>query len=105
MRVHADLTPCPQCGKSVRSLDNHILRTHTEDGLKKYQCQDCEKGFISLGALEKHRMNVHLKLRPFQCRYGCDFGYNDISNRNAHEKKKHGKLFINGTGRMETMVT
>ena len=35
-------------------------------------------------------MNVHLKLRPYKCRFGCDFGYNDFSNRNAHEKKKHG---------------
>ena len=43
--------------------------------------------------LEIHRMNVHLKLRPHKCRYGCDISYNDTSNRNAHEKKTHGKLF------------
>ena len=69
-------------------------------------------------------MNVHLKLRPYSCRYGCEFGnfviskkkllklkhmiffahfvihyefflaYNDLSNRNHHEKKKHGGLYI-----------
>ena len=31
-------------------------------------------------------------------RYGCDIGYNDVSNRNSHEKKKHGGLF-NGAER------
>ena len=36
---------------------------------------------------------MHLKTRPFNCRYGCDISYNDHSNRNAHEKKTHGKLF------------
>ena len=38
-------------------------------------------------------MNVHLKLRPYECRYGCSFRYNDLSNRNAHEKKTHGQIF------------
>ena len=38
-------------------------------------------------------MNAHLKLRPYKCRYGCEFAYNDHSNRNAHERKTHGKLF------------
>ena len=38
-------------------------------------------------------MSVHLKLRPYKCRYGCDDSYNDYHNRNSHEKKKHGKLF------------
>ena len=41
-------------------------------------------------------MNVHLKLRPYKCRYGCEFAYNDRSNRNAHEKKTHGNLFMTG---------
>ena len=43
--------------------------------------------------IEKHKMNVHIKARPFNCRYGCAFAYNDYSNRNAHEHKKHGGLF------------
>ena len=44
--------------------------------------------------LEIHRMNVHLKLQPYKCRYGCDIAYNDVSNRNQHEKRTHGKLFV-----------
>ena len=67
--------------------------THTPDDQKKHQCQDCGKGFISKNGLKEHRMNVHLKLRPYKCRYGCEFAYNDRANRNCHEKKKHGQVF------------
>ena len=30
-------------------------------------------------------------------RYGCDMGYNDVSNRNTHEKKQHGALHWTST--------
>ena len=69
------------------------MDAHTPDEEKKYQCPDCGKGFLTNTVMEQHRMNVHLKLRPHSCRYGCDISYNDTSNRNQHEKKKHGKLF------------
>ena len=46
-------------------------------------------------------MNVHLRLRPFKCRYGCEFGYNDPANRNSHERKKHGKIYMIGGVREE----
>ena len=65
------------------------------DEERKYQCKTCGKGFISLSYLKSHNMNVHLKLRPYECRYGCELRYNDSANRNAHEKKKHGVLFAN----------
>ena len=91
--VHAERKPCPHCGQKVRLLDDHIMSVHTPDELKPFQCSECTKGFISKIQLKKHQMNVHLKLRPYKCRYGCDDSYNDSSNRNSHEKKKHGKLF------------
>ena len=87
------LINCPQCGLMVRLLDSHIMDVHTPDHMKTYQCPDCGKGFSSSTSLKTHRMNVHLKLRPYRCRYGCEDSYNDTSNRNSHEKKKHGKLF------------
>ena len=95
LKIHEDKTPCPECGVTVRHLKLHIVTAHTPDNLKKYQCHDCGKGFNDTRTLEIHRMNVHLKLRPYKCRYeecDYDFAYNDLSNRNAHEKKKHGKL-------------
>ena len=92
-RVHIEKSACPECGKMVRSLKMHRMNAHTPDALKNFQCQDCGKGFMVKKELEEHRMSVHIKLRPYNCRYGCDIAYNDTSNRNQHEKKKHGKLF------------
>ena len=94
MKSHEDKAPCPQCGLVVRHLKLHIRTMHTKDELKNHQCQECAKGFVSIDKLEKLRMNVHLKLRPYKCRYGCEFAYNDCSNRNAHEKKTHGSVFM-----------
>ena len=93
MLSHEEKPPCPECGERVRHLQLHMRSVHTPDELKKYQCQDCGKGFDNKNRLEIHRMNIHLKLRPYNCRYGCDVSYNDTSNRNAHEKKTHGKMF------------
>lgn len=31
-------------------------------------------GFGGKAQLSKHIMNVHLKLRPYKCRFGCEFG-------------------------------
>ena len=92
--VHKEKSACPHCGVMVRQLKRHIRSAHIPDAEKRHQCQDCGKGFIDKSDLRNHRMNVHLKLKPYSCRYGCDISYNDTSNRNSHEKKKHGKLFI-----------
>ena len=92
-KAHQEKVPCPECGALVRRLELHMKTTHTPDDQKKHQCQDCGKGFIDKSGLKEHRMNVHLKLRPYKCRYGCEFAYNDKGNRNCHERKKHGKVF------------
>ena len=85
---------CPECGKKVRDLPSHIKAMHTSDEQKKFQCQDCGKGFLLRSILEKHVVNVHTKTYPYRCRYaGCDAKYNDKSNQLCHEKKKHGGLF------------
>ena len=96
MQCHQDKTACKECGLKVRSLDYHMKTVHTPSEQKKFQCPDCGKGWISEKRLQKHRMNVHLKLRPYMCRYEeCeyDFAYNDSGNRNAHERKVHGRTF------------
>ena len=93
LETHEEKKPCPECGERVRHMKAHILAVHTPDEMKKYQCQDCGKGFTFQNKLEVNRMNIHLKLRPYKCRYGCDISYNDASNRRAHEKKTHGKIF------------
>ena len=93
MKVHNSEEECPECGKMFRRLEIHIKTMHIPDNEKKVVCSECGKGCGNKYSLEKHMMNVHLKLRPYKCRYGCDIAYNDSSNRNCHEKKKHGGIF------------
>ena len=93
LQSHVDKVICKICNKEVRQLKRHMETSHTPDDQKAHQCPDCGKGFGDMYRLKKHQMNMHLKLRPYKCRYGCTFAYNDNSNRNAHEKKTHGKLF------------
>jgi len=103
MLIHEDKKVCTICDKEVRYLERHIKAVHTSDDKKSQHCPDCGKGFSSLYEVKKHQMNVHLKLRPYKCRYGCTFAYNDMGNRNAHEKKTHGKLFDGSVNQMSTM--
>ena len=86
-------TPCPICGTRLKDVETHMKTAHEKDEDKRFQCQDCGKGFQDRSDLKGHQMNVHLKLRPYACRYGCDISYNDNSNRNSHERKTHGKIF------------
>ena len=91
LNIHegGEKTPCSICGKIVRNIETHMKQAHLSDDQKKFHCQDCGKGFIHESLLNKHKMSVHIKAKPFKCRYGCEFRYNDISNRNAHERKTH----------------
>ena len=93
MLNHKEKQPCSVCGSMVQHLERHMKLRHPKEEDKKFICPECDKRFVTNHLMEKHRMSVHLKLRPYNCRYGCEFAYNDWSNRNAHEKKTHGKLF------------
>ena len=67
-----------------------MRQTHPKEEDKKYVCESCGKGFTQERKMKQHAMNVHIKSRPYKCRFGCAFAYNDSANRNAHENKKHG---------------
>jgi hypothetical protein len=104
LKVHIDRvhnpSPCPICGKVVKILKRHLVTNHTDNSEMRLHCDQCEKGFNDQAKLRSHMMNVHLKSRPYKCGYGCsdNIGYNDVSNRNSHEKKKHGALHQPGFG-------
>ena len=88
---------CPSCGRVVKNLHRHTLLKHTDNSKLHAKCEHCGKGFTDRCHLRNHEMNVHIKARPFKCRYNyCpnDIGYNDLSNRNSHERKKHGGIFL-----------
>ena len=93
--VHNPST-CPACYKVVKNLYRHTQRNHTDNSILHAKCEHCGNGFIDRSSLRSHEMSVHIKARPFKCRYKCenDIGYNDLSNRNSHEKKKHGGIFL-----------
>ena len=84
---------CEMCGKVVKTLAAHMQRVHMSDSNKIFVCKECGKGFMDKSIMENHRMNMHIKAQPHQCRYGCENSYNDVSNRNAHEKRRHGGIF------------
>ena len=93
---HSGEVQCDKCPKicgSLKALNRHVI-FHTAEKDKKFPCDKCEKRFLSMRHLKAHDMNVHLKTRPYHCRYNCGgMSYNDISNRATHERKKHGALF------------
>ena len=93
--VHTEKEACPICGFKTHNMKNHNKTVHTKDEDKEFQCQECGKGFVERQHLERHKISMHLKTKPYNCRYGCDISYSDFSNRNAHERKTHGKLFLN----------
>ena len=106
----AQMIPCSICGamlKGQRGVKGHMRSVHMDDKDKRYQCDICGKGFFSQDKLKCHEMSMHIKSRPHRCRYGCDIGYNDISNRNAHEKKTHGErydLFIKNSKWLKDLI-
>jgi len=92
-KVHSEPVVCTECGAKVKNLAAHMVQ-HIPPDKMKFRCTHCEKGFMDKQKMNNHIMSVHLKERPYPCRYGCDIqAYNDVSNRNQHEKKNHGQLF------------
>ena len=87
-------TTCEECGKEYMNIKDHMMTVHTADAEKEFPCSDCDKGFVRDYLLRAHQINVHIKSRPHHCRYdGCKNRYNDSGNLNAHEKRRHGKIF------------
>ena len=82
---HAEKKPCPLCGEMIKKMGIHMKTMHTKDSEKKYQCEMCGKGFAAVDKLQNHKMCVHIKARPFECRYGCGAATNDKGNRKKHE--------------------
>lgn len=94
-QVHTKELPCPECGKVVKQLQLHINTIHSSN--KKYQCDKCTKAFGNGTHLKNHDLVDHQGVR-YYCRYSdCQTKsqeYRDPSNRSAHERKRHGGVFI-----------
>ena len=92
-RFHGEKKPCTLCGQMVKSMWIHKKTMHTNDSDKKYKCDHCTKGFVEKGKLEIHMTSVHIKNRPFVCRYECGAASNEKGNRKKHEIAKHGQAW------------
>ena len=91
-RFHRSSQQCPQCDKVFKNLTKHLRTIHTSESDKKYQCDQCGKGFIDKTRLSTHKLSVHTDKKPFPCRFKCGYACSDAGNRNKHEKSKHGGL-------------
>ena len=91
-KVHSQKLPCPHCHKLLPSrvkLEYHMI-SHKTPEEKKYICEKCGKRFGWSHHLAKHEMNVHVRSRPYKCSVqGCNWAFNDLSNRNMHERRVH----------------
>lgn len=90
---HAQTFDCDHCPLQFNTLykkRSHMVRVHVPDHLRPYVCNECGQGFLYEGKLKRHKMNKHIRARPFSCRCGCDnVAYNDQSTRNQHENRSH----------------
>ena len=63
--------PCPICSKVVKNMRKHNLTTHTDNSMLKVKCETCGRGFKDTPSMKSHEMSLHIKTRPFKCRYKC----------------------------------
>ena len=82
---------CKDCGGFFKNLLKHMRTIHTSESDKKYQCDQCGKGFVDKTRLREHTISVHTSERPFACRFVCGYACSSAGNRTKHEKLKHGE--------------
>lgn len=76
-QVHGPKQPkvlCNICGKTLTDnnlLRSHIISYHTAEEDKPIHCETCGKGFAKESLLKMHVDAVHLKLKPYPCKF-CD---------------------------------
>ena len=85
-RSHKPPSPCPDCGKMVKRMEQHRLTQHTENQDKKWRCQTCGKGFAIKEKLTDH-VRIHGE-KMFPCRVSnglCGRAAASNGNRRKHE--------------------
>ena len=89
-KVHGKRKPCGECGAKFNeyNLSRHTRVVHGKE-FHNCLCPVCGKCFFDQARLLSHKMEVHLKLKPFKCDV-CDFKCATIRNLNLHRRKRHG---------------
>ena len=74
---------CPECGKNVQHLEQHLKIVHVKD---EQICSECGKECRNTNLLERHTKNVHEKIPCTEC--GKLIGVGKItSHLKTHEKR------------------
>lgn len=92
-REHTDDCKCQHCGMTFgtrRDLEDHIASRHT------YQCNDCEKSFLTARNLKKHSQ-IHYNIPKLPCLV-CNKLFTDRFKVIDHVKKQHPEAFIQQYG-------
>lgn len=75
---------CNQCPRKFKRKDQ--LKVHKVCHYNKgFHCKECKQIMSTRSALKRHIENVHLKLKPFQCRY-CQRPFAKKAHLISHEE-------------------
>jgi len=91
MYRHTASLPCYQCDETFKdhgNLRGHRLRHH--GGTRNYECEDCEKRFLTQQELDFHQA-AHTNERPFLCNVdGCAQAFKEARKLTAHINMHNG---------------
>ncbi|TRY67291.1 hypothetical protein TCAL_05173 [Tigriopus californicus] len=94
--VHGKEFSCEECGKIIKGRWKWLQHVKSTHGGNRFMCDICGQGFKHKLTMKRHKISVHIKNRPFVCRYGCGADYNDECNLRTHEKRRHGGIYKKG---------
>ena len=79
---------CSLCLKPVFDLTRHIRDQHKNGDKRDYTCDICSVGFRTNFSLQRHKENVHLKLKAWSCDL-CDKSFGEKRDMTRHKHAVH----------------
>ena len=104
-RMHENggkLYKCDFCDEMFKkeSLMKHISIVHNYKSSKMYSCGICEKQSKNKSNLEKHKIEVHDRLKTFKCDL-CEKTFSKQIHLDTHNRGAAGQTFLSrGSGRV-----
>ena len=89
-KVHAKTYTCDLCGYTTRTSKRyniHVLKEHTPNAERPFNCEYCNKGFFEKNLFKDH-VNIHTGARPYVCKL-CNASFNSQGNYGAHMRQTH----------------
>ena len=79
---------CSMCLKPVVDLTRHIRDQHKNGDKREYHCDTCGCTFRTNFSLQRHKENVHLKLKAWTCDL-CEKSFGEKRDMNRHKHAVH----------------